>query len=848
MFVDFNILNQLGSPSINSNTFANRPAAGQTGRLFVSTDTFEIYRDNGTTWDLIGGPGSSTITGTGTATQVAYFTSSQAIGSSANLFWDNTSGFLGVATATPSARIEAVKTDGVGIYANYTTNAGSGSSTTAIWAKNITNSSGFAAVIEETTPNTTAGQYPLLIKHSLSSGTAGVGMGTGIHWQLPDDAGTFKTTQLTIETTDAAAATYATRYRFNVQNNGSSLPVAYINSTGLGIFTATPGAALDIHSTGIIAQLNSTSATANSLLAFQRSGSGLWRIGDAYNGGNNYFELHNTVLTNNAIEINAATNKSIFTALQTYTTGLARGNYFDYNLSVSAGGSFSSPNAITALGASLDLTLAGNATIPSGARSGLDAYNSISFTGTGTLTHNQGTQIRAYSNLTAGWAFNGSATGTITHLAGLRALFPDNTGSAVTVTNNYALLLNDQTANTGTVTYTNRWGVYQEGASDLNYMAANLLLGSTTNNGNKLQVTGNADFTGNVGIGTSVPEELLELSSSNTTGGQLLIESTGSSSGNYAGMRFKIAGGSNGGYEKAGIFAIRGSGGYNDLSLIFATNTVADATNVTSANEKMRLDASGNVGIGENTPTLKLVVSSSAAGVMQLKGTNGGTTNNTQLRFFGSNYNDDLYAIGTEVATGSTNRAFDIYDLIGNASRFRISTAGNVLIGTTTDAGQKLQVNGNVSANTIQQSQTNATTIHTLAGNSNAQGNANNYTIVRAYPVVSLGTKLIIPFVNQGNLNSTTICKIFGHSAKFNDPNPLGFEITFAVGHLTTLSNLNSWGGNGNYASIAINGMNIEITFTSAYTSATSDGIFVTIEYMTNVPAYSIDVANIAMN
>ena len=44
MFVDFHILNELGSPSINSNTFANRPAAGQIGRLFVSTDTY-IDRD-----------------------------------------------------------------------------------------------------------------------------------------------------------------------------------------------------------------------------------------------------------------------------------------------------------------------------------------------------------------------------------------------------------------------------------------------------------------------------------------------------------------------------------------------------------------------------------------------------------------------------------------------------------------------------------------------------------------------------------------------------------------------------------------------------------------------------------
>jgi len=767
MFVDFNILNQLGSPSINSNTFANRPAAGQTGRLFVSTDTFEIYRDNGTTWDLIGGPGSSTITGTGTATQVAYFTSSQAIGSSANLFWDNTSGFLGVATATPTARIEAVKTDGVGIYANFTTNAGSGSSTTALWAKNVTNGSGFSAVIEETTPNTTAGQYPLLIKHSLSSGTAGVGMGTGIHWQLPDDAGTFKTTQLTIETINAAAATYATRYRFNVQSNGSSTPVAYINSTGLGIFTATPGVALDIHSTGIMAHFNTTSATGNTYIAFQRTGTNVWRLGDQYNAGANFFQIHNTALSNNAIEIDAATNKSIFTALQTYTTGLARGNYFDYNLSVAAGGSFSSPNAITALGASLDLTLAGSATIPSGARSGLDAYNSIGFTGTGTLTHNQGTQIRAYSNLTAGWAFNGSATGTITHLAGLRALFPDNTGSAVTVTNNYALLLNDQTANTGTVTYTNRWGVYQEGASDLNYFAANTLIGTTVNNGNKLQVSGTGSFgyvtnntnaivllDGNLqqshlgsafgatfiqnnnyyngstyvfddntqpssnitlsngtlnfqtGIANVAPSTKMTLNLAGNLGLAVTPSAWGSGylgfqvgpagsqmaylNNNFIGVNYYFDGSNYKAIQTGTASRIEFSGNAIEFKRAASVSANANQTFDSSA----ILDASGNLGIGENSPTLKLVVSSSSAGVMQLKGTNGGNTNNTQLRFFGSAYNDDLYAIGTEVATGTTNRAFDIYDLVASTPRFRISTAGNVLIGTTTDNGRKLQVNG----------------------------------------------------------------------------------------------------------------------------------------------------------
>jgi hypothetical protein len=709
MFVNFNILNQLGSPAINSNTFANRPAAGQTGRLFVSTDTFEIYRDNGTTWDLIGGPGSSTITGTGTATQVAYFTSSQAIGSSANLFWDNTSGFLGVATATPTARIEAVKTDGVGIYANYTTNAGSGSSTTALWAKNVTNGSGFSAVIEETTPNTTAGQYPLLIKHSLSSGTAGVGMGTGIHWQLPDDAGTFKTTQLTIETTDAAAATYKTRYRFNVQNNGSSLPVAYINSTGLGIFTATPGAALDIHSTGTIAQLNSTSATANSLLAFQRSGSGLWRIGDVYNGGPNYFELYNTVLGINAMQVFAATNKTSWQATENYTSGVARGNYFDYNLTLNPANPLASPNAISAVGASLDLTLEGSITIPSGARSGLDAYNSIRFTTTGTLTHNQGAQIRAYSNITAGWAFNGSATGTITHLAGLRALFPDNTGSAVTVTNNYALLLNDQTANTGTVTYTNRWGVYQEGASDLNYMAANLLLGSTVNNGNKLQVTGNFNVTANGAFGQSI-ESVVRLiaSSADNTNGTISLAArnqTGTAAFFvYGDLSTYLAGPVGIGttaptrlLDVNGVIRTQnaGSAGAPSIELgtsaqgngLFypTTNTIAISTNDT---ERMRITSGGNVGIGTNTTNRLLTIKNSSDGVNGIAFQNYAST--AEVGYIRYDQGADFLDIVNRSAFAGGGISF----ATSNTERMRITTGGNTLIGTTTDAGQKLQVNG----------------------------------------------------------------------------------------------------------------------------------------------------------
>ena len=135
-----------------------------------------------------------------------------------------------------------------------------------------------------------------------------------------------------------------------------------------------------------------------------------------------------------------------------------------------------------------------------------------------------------------------------------------------------------------------------------------------------------------------------------------------------------------------------------------------------------------------------------------------------------------------------------------------------------------------------------------ITGNSNAQGLSQNIKFCKQYPVVSLGTKLIIPFISQGVLNSTTIVRIIGHSAKNNSNIPLGFTIDFNLGHLTTLTNFAVLNSSGNYASAAINGMNIEITFTSDYTSATADGIFVTIEYMTNNAGNSIDTDNIVMN
>lgn len=57
--LDLSILNQKGTPMFNSDIFANRPAFGIVGRIFISIDTAAIYRDTGTAWDLIADGGSA---------------------------------------------------------------------------------------------------------------------------------------------------------------------------------------------------------------------------------------------------------------------------------------------------------------------------------------------------------------------------------------------------------------------------------------------------------------------------------------------------------------------------------------------------------------------------------------------------------------------------------------------------------------------------------------------------------------------------------------------------------------------------------------------------------------------
>ena len=153
--VDLSILNQRGTPAFFSDIFANRPAFGFAGRVFISTDTGAIYEDTGTAWTLIadagagttgtlqqvttngntttqgisitaGGLSSNSITNTSLTTGSVAFVGAAGLMTqdNANFFWDDTNNRLGIGTATPGTKLDIHGTGTMATFNGTTTNNG----------------------------------------------------------------------------------------------------------------------------------------------------------------------------------------------------------------------------------------------------------------------------------------------------------------------------------------------------------------------------------------------------------------------------------------------------------------------------------------------------------------------------------------------------------------------------------------------------------------------------------------------------------------------------------------------------------------------------------------------------
>ena len=186
------------------------------------------------------------------------------------------------------------------------------------------------------------------------------------------------------------------------------------------------------------------------------------------------------------------------------------------------------------------------------------------------------------------------------------------------------------------------------------------------------------DSSGNVGIGTSSPDTMLHLS--DTAGGAVIrlerndttiantdvygeiqFEGQDASAGSAAGIRGKILG--------------VAEGVTGEMALAFQT-----ASGYSSSTERMRIDSSGNVGIGTSSPDGTLHVKDAVAQV-----------------YIQSNDGQPAQIVFGDVSDASRGRInYDSSDNIifenNNLSeRMRIDSSGNLLVGTTSGSGHKIR-------------------------------------------------------------------------------------------------------------------------------------------------------------
>jgi hypothetical protein len=180
---------------------------------------------------------------------------------------------------------------------------------------------------------------------------------------------------------------------------------------------------------------------------------------------------------------------------------------------------------------------------------------------------------------------------------------------------------------------------------------------------------------GNVGIGTTSPGRLLNISGTGTDGTQVQINGTG---------------------DSAGIKLIPVSG--DNWEIQANTSNQWFVYNRTDSAYRLLIDGSGNVGIGTSSPTQKLEIINGALSV---------STNQTgegilygRIAMYSTGAGNAYIAYGGEIRSYSI-AGIDQSDLrfytspnTGATERMRITSGGSVLIGTTTNNGAALQVNG----------------------------------------------------------------------------------------------------------------------------------------------------------
>jgi hypothetical protein len=195
-----------------------------------------------------------------------------------------------------------------------------------------------------------------------------------------------------------------------------------------------------------------------------------------------------------------------------------------------------------------------------------------------------------------------------------------------------------------------------------------------TNNAERLRIdtSGNVAISRTTAIGTNC---------------RLNVQLAGTSASGYtaatnAGIAMDCGTGTNGvvnlvGGGELGIYRTNTSGAY-DVGIGFGTNADRILRFDTAGSERMRIDSSGNVGIGTSSPSARLNVVGGGTNALIVAGGSGSTIRNTASAgsswFVGTNA--DSYILHNE---SNTPMLFTT----NGAERMRITSDGSLLVGTT---------------------------------------------------------------------------------------------------------------------------------------------------------------------
>ena len=462
-------------------------------------------------------------------------------------------------------------------------------------------------------------------------------------------------------------------------------------SGNLGIGTSSPISKLDIRSTGELARFaNTTSGVVYVLVGGGSSTTeGLRLTYDNTDGSstiNNYYNASLKFSTNNTerMRITASGNLGIGTSSPSTILQVSTGTPV---VTITGTGTTASSQDFTTNGAAQRTTIGVEQSTGGGLFVGSSAYAAV-FGSAGASSCQLASNNNVRMTITsAGDVGIGVTPSTWSQGAGFEL---NVKGSGLWV---YTGATNGQTQLMNNAYYNGGWTYAGNGGACLYNQTAGVHGWYTTSAG-----TGNTaiSFTqsmtlnssGNLGIGTTNPGSVLDVASSAAGEYGTIIRNTSTSTVAAPILRFYAGSGS----ETGAILRFASTHGARPNEL-FITNvgTTSPMVFATQDTERMRIDSSGNVGIGTTSISSKLYVA--------------GGTDDQLLRVgntnaIGSQY-ISIYANGSLTYYNSVNTQNSVFgshvwnsqNNAGAVERARIDSSGNLLVGTTT-AVSKLTVSG----------------------------------------------------------------------------------------------------------------------------------------------------------